>query len=124
MKMSWHKACAAILGKNFCNYWVHHGLVDFKKTKMSKSDGNILLVRDLLSHFSGETIRLALLSTQYRQLINWNDNLLSESKKKLDRLYRALQSCPSDDFEGLPSEKVLQALCDDLNTPMALAELF
>ena len=91
---------------------------------MSKSEGNILLVRDLLSHSSGETIRLALLSTQYRQLINWSDDLLSESKKKLDRLYRALQSCPSDDFEGLPSEKVLQALCDDLNTPMALAELF
>ena len=112
------------LGKNFCNYWVHHGLVDFKKTKMSKSEGNILLVRDLLSHSSGETIRLALLSTQYRQLINWSDDLLSESKKKLDRLYRALQSCPNNDFEGQPSAKVLQALCDDLNTPMALAELF
>ena len=112
------------LGKNFCNYWVHHGLVDFKKTKMSKSEGNILLVRDLLSHSSGETIRLALLSTQYRQLINWSDDLLSESKKKLDRLYRALQSCPNNDLEGQPSEQVLQALCDDLNTPMALAELF
>ena len=112
------------LGKSFCNYWVHHGLVDFKKTKMSKSEGNILLVRDLLGHFSGETIRLALLSTQYRQLINWSESLLSESKKKLDRLYRALQSCPNDDLEGQPSEKVLRALCDDLNTPMALAELF
>ena len=112
------------LGKNFCNYWVHHGLVDFKKTKMSKSEGNILLVRDLLSHSSGETIRLALLSTQYRQLINWSDDLLTESKKKLDRLYRALQSCPDNDLEGKPSEKVLNALCDDLNTPMALAELF
>ena len=111
-------------GKNFCNYWVHHGLVDFKKTKMSKSEGNILLVRDLLRHSSGETIRLALLSTQYRQLINWSNDLLLESKKKMDRLYRALQSCPRDDFEGRPSEKVLQALCDDLNTPMALAELF
>jgi cysteinyl-tRNA synthetase len=112
------------LGKNFCNYWVHHGLVDFKKTKMSKSEGNILLVRDLLSHSSGETIRLALLSTQYRQLMNWSDDLLLESKKKLNRLYRALQSCPNDDLEGQPSEKVLRALSDDLNTPMALAELF
>ena len=112
------------LGKNFCNYWVHHGLVDFKKTKMSKSEGNILLVRDILSHSSGETIRLALLSTQYRQLINWSESLLSEAKKKLDRLYRALQSCPNDALEGQPSEKVLRALCDDLNTPMALAELF
>ena len=112
------------LGKNFCNYWVHHGLVDFKKTKMSKSEGNILLVRDLLKHTSGETIRLALLSTQYRQLINWSDDLVSESKKKLDRLYRALQSCPNNDLDAQPSEKVLKALCDDLNTPMALAELF
>jgi len=112
------------LGKNFCNYWIHHGLVDFKKTKMSKSEGNILLVRDILSHFSGETIRLALLSTQYRQLINWSESLLSEAKKKLDRLYRALESCPNDGLEGQPSEKVLRALCDDLNTPMALAELF
>ena len=112
------------LGKNFCNYWVHHGLVDFKKIKMSKSEGNILLVRDILSHSSGETIRLALLSTQYRQLINWSESLLSESKKKLDRLYRALESCANDGLEGQPSEKVLRALCDDLNTPMALAELF
>ena len=112
------------LGKNFCNYWVHHGLVDFKKTKMSKSEGNILLVRDILSHSSGETIRLALLSTKYRQLINWSESLLSEAKKKLDRLYRALESCPNDGLEGQPSEKVLRALCDDLNTPMALAELF
>ena len=112
------------MGKNFCNYWVHHGLVDFKKTKMSKSEGNIMLIRDLLSISSGEVVRLALLSTQYRQLINWSEDLILESKKKLDRLYRALQSCPDDNFEGKPSEKVLQALCDDLNTPMALAELF
>ena len=112
------------MGKNFCNYWVHHGLVDFKKTKMSKSEGNIMLIRDLLSNSSGEVVRLALLSTQYRQLINWSEDLILESKKKLDRLYRALQSCPDDNLEGKPSEKVLQALCDDLNTPMALAELF
>ena len=112
------------MGKNFCNYWVHHGLVDFKKTKMSKSEGNILLIRDLLSISSGEVVRLALLSTKYRQLINWSEDLILESKKKLDRLYRALQSCPDDNLEGQPSEKVLQALCDDLNTPMALAELF
>ena len=111
-------------GKNFCNYWIHHGLVDFKKTKMSKTEGNILLVRDLLSNSSGEIIRLALLSTQYRQLINWSESLLLESKKKLNRLYRALESCPNDGLEGQPSEKVLRALCDDLNTPMALAELF
>ena len=111
-------------GKNFCNYWVHHGLVDFKKTKMSKSEGNIMLIRDLLSISSGEVVRLALLSTQYRQLINWSEDLILESKKKLDRLYRALQSCPDDNLEGKPSKKVLQALCDDLNTPMALAELF
>ena len=65
-----------------------------------------------------------MLSTQYRQLINWSDDLVSESKKKLDRLYRALQSCPDNDLEAQPSEKVVKALCDDLNTPMALAELF
>ena len=111
-------------GQKFCNYWIHHGLVNFKHAKMSKSEGNILLVRKLLENTPGEVIRLALITTHYRQPISWDDDVLNESKKKLDRLYGALRSVTDQIEEGEPSEKVIEALSDDLNTPKALAELF
>ncbi len=111
-------------GRKFCNYWIHHGLVNFKDAKMSKSEGNILLVRKLLENTPGEVIRLALITTHYRQPINWGDDVLNESKKKLDRLYGALRSVTDQIEEGEPSGKVIEALSDDLNTPKALAELF
>jgi cysteinyl-tRNA synthetase len=91
---------------------------------MSKSEGNILLVRKLLENSPGEVIRLALITTHYRQPINWGDDVLNESKKKLDRLYGALRSVTDQIEEGEPSGKVIEALSDDLNTPKALAELF
>ena len=109
--------------KSFSNHWVHHAMVDFKNTKMSKSEGNLLLIRDLLSITSGEVIRMALLSSHYRKPINWTDDLLIDSRKKLDRLYGALRSIHSFS-EVEPSSAVLDALRDDLNTPRALSELF
>ncbi len=92
-------------GRKFCNYWIHHGLVNFKDAKMSKSEGNILLVRKLLENSPGEVIRLALITTHYRQPINWGDDVLNESKKKLDRLYGALRSVTDQIEEGEPSGK-------------------
>ena len=82
-----------------------------------------LLIRDLLSITSGEVIRMALLSSHYRKPINWTDDLLIDSRKKLDRLYGALRSIHSFS-EVEPSSAVLDALRDDLNTPRALSELF
>ena len=114
--------------KSHCRYWMHNGLVSFDKEKMSKSIGNILLVNDLLKEFPGEVIRLALLSSHYRQPLDWNSNILDDSQKKLDKLYGALRSAGIKE-KHVKSEKalpdsILGALNDDLNTPLALAELF
>ena len=96
---------------------------------MSKSIGNVLLLKELLESAPGEAVRYALLSTHYRSPLDWTDELLSSSKKSLDRLYRALDEL--DDVEAVEGKavnaelvaKFEQALCDDMNTPLAMSEL-
>ena len=110
-------------GEPFANFWVHHGMIDFNDTKMSKSEGNLLLIRDLLKEIPGEVVRMALISAHYRKPINWSNDLIKDSKKKLDRLYGAIRKI--DIFHNTePSNEVLLALADDLNTPKALSALF
>ncbi len=115
-------------GEPFSRYWMHVGFVNVDKEKMSKSLGNVLLVRDLLAEAPGEAIRLALLSAHYRSPVDWTSNTLDQFAHTLDRLYGALRDLqdvetgdPSDD--DLPGEFVA-ALEDDLDTPRALAILF
>ena len=113
-------------GKVFARYWVHNGFLTMNSAKMAKSVGNVLLVRELLKHHPGEALRLALLSGHYRQPLDWNDEVVPEARKKLDRLYgalRELESAPADPKVGAP-DGFIAALEDDLNTPMALAALF
>ena len=110
-------------GKPFANFWVHHGMIDFNDTKMSKSEGNLLLIKDLLEEIPGEVVRMALISAHYRKPINWSNDLINDSKKKLHRLYGAIRKI--DIFHNTdPSNEVLLALADDLNTPKALSALF
>ena len=110
-------------GEPFANFWVHHGMIDFNDTKMSKSEGNLLLIKDLLEDIPGEVVRMALISAHYRKPINWSNDLIKDSKKKLDRLYGAIRKI--DIFHNTePSNEVLLALADDLNTPKALSALF
>jgi cysteinyl-tRNA synthetase len=116
-------------GARYARYWLHNGLVQFDGEKMSKSLGNVRLVRDLLAEHGGETVRLALLTAHYRQPLDWTDQLVVESKQKLDRLYGALRdagiSGPLIRVPAAPPPPaVLAALEDDLNTPEAFAELF
>jgi cysteinyl-tRNA synthetase len=88
--------------------------------KMSKSLGNVVTVADLLAEgHSGETLRLALLSAHYRQPLIWSPQLIAQSKATLDRLYRAA----GEGEGGVPDTGVVDALADDLNTPLALARL-
>ena len=112
---------------SYANYWMHNGFVTIDSEKMSKSLNNILLVDDLIKDYPGEVLRLALLSSHYRQGLDWNDGILHQSKKLLDKIYRALR-----DLEGIevkateldtPPKNVIEALCDDLNTPKVLMEL-
>ena len=114
-------------GEKFCRYWIHNGFVNVDHTKMSKSLGNIVLVRDLLQQAPGEAVRLALLSAHYRQPLDWTDDLLQESRRRLDRLYGALRDAPGWErqWEAAPVDAdFVAALEDDLNTPRAMAALF
>ena len=115
-------------GEPFSRYWMHVGFVNVDKEKMSKSLGNVLLVRDLLAEAPGEAARLALLKAHYRSPVDWTSDTLDQSARTLDGLYRALRDLqdvetgdPGDD--DLPAE-FIAALEDDLDTPRALAILF
>jgi cysteinyl-tRNA synthetase len=101
-------------------FWVHNGFVDMGAEKMSKSLGNIITVDHLLAAgHRGEVLRLALLSAHYRQPLPWTETLLAQSKATLDRLYRAA----GDAAGGVADPGVIDALSDDLNTPLALSRL-
>ncbi len=113
-------------GKLFARYWLHNGFVNVDSEKMSKSIGNVLLVDDLLNDHKGETIRMVLLSTQYRKPLDWNDDVVKQAKRNLDRLYGTLldhAQIPLADEVDFP-QRFLAALKDDLNTPKAIAELY
>jgi cysteinyl-tRNA synthetase len=93
--------------------------------KMSKSLGNIMVMDDLLAQVPGEAIRLALLQGQYRSRLDFTPELLTQSKKNLDRLYGALRDAADIEAADMAApDGFMAALCDDLNTPKALAELF
>jgi cysteinyl-tRNA synthetase len=106
-------------------FWLHNGMLNISGEKMSKSLGNIALVKDLLTDTPGEAIRLALLQGHYRQVLDFTTQLLEQSVKNLDRLYGALRD--TADMEAVaadPPAGFMAALADDLNTAKALAELF
>ena len=120
-------------GARFARYWMHNGMVNMGTEKMAKSTGNLLLVRDLLERYDGETLRLALLTAHYRQPLEWSDALLDDALQRLERLYGTLRDAglegaatpaPGEAPEDAPPPVVVAALEDDLNTPQALAELF
>ncbi len=107
-------------GAPLARYWVHNGFVDMGAEKMSKSLGNIITVDQLLhAGHRGEVLRLALLSAHYRQPLPWTESLIAQSKATLDRLYRAAGDAKPGDIDG----GVVEALADDLNTPLALTRL-
>ena len=112
-------------GSPYCRMWVHNGFVTVEGQKMSKSLGNVLLVRDLLDEAPAEVIRLALLSTHYRAALDWTTVRLDEAKRTLVKWYRALELCSTDSLsdEAVPDSEVVCALCDDLNTSVVFARI-
>jgi cysteinyl-tRNA synthetase len=107
-------------GAPLARFWVHNGFVDMGAEKMSKSLGNIITPAELLAEgHKGETLRLALLSAHYRQPLPWTEALVDQAKATLDGLYRKA----SDASPGAVDEAVVEALRDDLNTPLALSRL-
>src|SRR5262249_39750493 len=106
------------------NFWMHNGFLQLEGEKMAKSLGNFVTIRELLNGWKGwkwpgAVLRFAMLTTHYRQPIDWTLKRLEEAAERLS-LFRSHASGAKD--EG-PAEAVLAALCDDLNTPQAITEL-
>ena len=111
-------------GKEFCRYWVHNGYITTRGEKMSKSVGNFFTLRELLDIAPGEVIRFALLSGHYRKPLDWSVDALNQSRASLDRIYQSLQIHCDIQFTDVDVPiGLIEALEDDLNTPMALAVL-
>jgi cysteinyl-tRNA synthetase len=108
----------------FAKFWVHNGFVTVGGEKMSKSLGNVMLVHELLKAYPGEALRLTLLSAHYRQPLDLSESKIEENRRVLDRFYQRLEQMKDMQAlqENMP-EGVMAALCDDLNTPQALAAL-
>jgi cysteinyl-tRNA synthetase len=101
------------------NYWMHNEFVQIEDTKMSKSLGNFVTIRELLADWPGEVLRLNMLKAHYRSPMDWTLKGLEESAKTLDDWYWV-----AADAEGeQPSDAIIEALSDDLNTPQMIASL-
>jgi cysteinyl-tRNA synthetase len=121
------QSCCANGSDNMARYWVHNGFVTVEGEKMSKSIGNVLLVHDLIKEASGEVLRFNLLSAQYRQPLDWTASGLKSANAVITKFYTELLAVPDykdiqTSYEDLP-QGFMSALCDDLNTPRAAAEL-
>ena len=114
-------------GAPFCRYWLHNGLLRIDGAKMAKSAGNILSIWEALQGYSGEVVRLMLLTAHYRQPLDFSGNMGMAARRQLDRIYAALDDAGiegegnADDVP--PPEPLIDALENDLNTPQALAAL-
>ncbi len=115
------QSCCGFPGSSFARVWLHNGMLLVDGEKMSKSLGNFRTVRDVLAEAPAEAMRLLLLRAQYRAELDFSAAALAEARRELDRFYRALERhAPAN---APPTQAVLAALCDDLNTPAALAAM-
>ena len=105
---------------DFAKYWFHNGFLNLEAEKMSKSLGNVIYIKDLLNEYQGNHIRLALLSTQYRQPIPWSKKLLDQAKSISKKINSYLEKHEDVKPKFVKSTKIANALLDDLNTPKAI----
>jgi cysteinyl-tRNA synthetase len=123
-------------GKPFARYWVHNGMVNMGRDKMSKSLGNTLTIRDLVTRYDPAALRLFLLGTHYRSPLEWSEERVADSARALERLWRPIDDADKQTGVGgtttepLPAplaafhQRFVDAMDDDFNTPEALAALF
>ena len=116
-------------GAPMVNYWIHNGFVRVDNEKMSKSLGNFFTIRDVLKKYDAEVIRFFILRAHYRSPLNYSDVNLDDAKTALARLYTALSEVDAGataavDWDEAHAVRFREAMDDDFNTPMALAELF
>ena len=116
------QSLCAFPGSSFARFWLHNGMLNINGEKMSKSLGNFYTVRDVLAKFPGEAIRLMLLHGHYRAPIDFSEAGLADCRRELDRFYRAIERTPTPPAAEVPAS-VMDALCDDLNTPLAISAM-
>ena len=104
----------------FANYWVHNNFITMSKEKMAKSQGNILKINDFKKKYNGQVLRLALISAHYTQPLDWNEELMAECEKTLNKWYNCYVSVNK---KVLIKDDDLKPLYDDLNTPGYIASL-
>ena len=112
------QSCCNNSKDKFANYWVHNGFVTINKEKMSKSLGNIITIDRAVKKYSGQAVRLALLSAHYSQPLDWNDELLENQKNTIDKWYNFYEKTNSQ-----KTEEISEPLLDDLNTPGFIAKI-
>ena len=127
---------------NFANYWLHNGFIQINGDKMSKSLGNFFLLREILEKFSGNVVRLFILSTHYRKPINFSFENMEDTKKALQNIVKSMnkfedivKKCKNEKIENVKisefsqkidefDKKFEEAMDEDMNTPQALATIF
>ncbi len=109
----------------FARYWVHAGMLMVDGVKMSKSLGNFYTVNQLIGEYPAEALRLLFIGTHYHQPFNFTFDGLKQAKTVLDKFYNALLKTADIEVDAgvRPDARVMEALCDDLNTPLALSVL-
>lgn len=123
--------------KPFARYWVHNGMLQFSGDKMSKSIGNIVTIEEFLEQHDPDTLRMMVLNSSYRSPLTFNDEVISQAEKNLERLRSALRpsipgdAIPSDDMYSTLKEQTqksrqgfIEAMDDDFNSAGALGHLF
>ena len=112
------QSCSNNSSEHFANYWIHNGFVTINKEKMSKSLGNIITISNAVEKYSGQAVRLALLSAHYSQPLDWNDELLESQKAIIEKWYKLYDKAESENILDISD-----ALLDDLNTPGFIAKI-
>ena len=112
------QSCCNNSTNKFANYWLHNGFITIDNEKMSKSLGNIVTITDAVNKYSGQVVRLALLSAHYSQPLDWNDDLLNNQKNILDKWYKLYE----ENSEEIKLDLV-ESLLDDLNTAGFIAKI-
>ena len=112
------QSCSNNSSEKFSNYWVHNGFVTINKEKMSKSLGNIISITEAVNNYSGQVVRLALLSAHYSQPLDWNDKLLENQRSTIEKWYQLY-----DETNEEMSSEDIDSLLDDLNTPGFIAKI-
>ena len=112
------QSCCNNSTDEFSNYWIHNGFVTINKEKMSKSLGNVVTISDAVKKYSGQVVRLALLSAHYSQPLDWNKKLLENQRATIDKWYNLYDESDSENLLDV-SESIL----DDLNTPGFIAKI-